>query len=568
MISVDVKKSDSLVPSLTKLSTPDKEPKLSFSDLLKGASTDVDEKIIKSGSLVLDLENTNTKPQINSPQNKETSKENLLLLLKGETAQSEESKDFLALNPKISDTLSQKDVKLLIADAKIYLRDKIMQSDGYRTADMKGLPKTLNGLITVAKKLNIDISKISVEDVKPSLSSAVVKSEKEGVKEPLSIFNTSQSSEKAKESKPLESILRLTPEKKSENAEIPKDVRVEKKTENTEIPKDVRVEKKTENAEIPKDVRVEKKSENAEFPKDVRVEKKSENAEIPKDVRVEKKVQSVEIPRDLQIDKNSTKEKINETIKLTNTQNKPEHISQQTVQVKSTKNEEPLAKVKANDTLTSLLRGEKALKESSGLTADFSVATAKVIAPTQTQNLTKEISKGLESLLTNEQSQTSDSTKIEGAGVAKTENLEIKVKESKQMIQYLSSDVKTAIEDYKSPFTRIKVQLNPQQLGEVDVTVVQRGKNLHVNIGSNNAAINTLSMNVNELRVQLNNNGINNATFNFNNTSHNNDSAAGQQQQSNQQEQQRAHKEYDYFEKEEVKEEILSSLEIVVPNYA
>ena len=143
---------------------------------------------------------------------------------------------------------------------------------------------------------------------------------------------------------------------------------------------------------------------------------------------------------------------------------------------------------------------------------------------------------------------------------------EVKLNEAKQMIKYLSSDVKTAIEDYKSPFTRVKVQLNPQKLGEVDLTIVQRGKNLHVNLSSNTAAINTLSINANELRTQLNNNGINNATLNFNNNSQSDSSNSGQEQQ--RQNEQKANEEYNYFESDENNEEILNSLEIVVPNYA
>jgi len=140
----------------------------------------------------------------------------------------------------------------------------------------------------------------------------------------------------------------------------------------------------------------------------------------------------------------------------------------------------------------------------------------------------------------------------------------VKLNEAKQMMKYLSSDVKTAIEDYKSPFTRVKIQLNPQKLGEVDLTIVQRGKNLHVNLSSNNAAINTLSMNVNELRTQLSNNGINNATFNFSNQS---DSSNSSSQQQSRQHGRQAEKEYSYFENEESNERVLSSLEIIVPQY-
>ncbi|MBD3824977.1 MAG: flagellar hook-length control protein FliK, partial [Epsilonproteobacteria bacterium] len=120
------------------------------------------------------------------------------------------------------------------------------------------------------------------------------------------------------------------------------------------------------------------------------------------------------------------------------------------------------------------------------------------------------------------------------------------------------------IEDYKPPFTKVKVQLNPRNLGEVDLTVVQRGNNVHVNLSSNNAAINTLAMNLNELRTQLSNSGINNATFHFNGSQ---DSANQQSQQQQHQQRQKASDEYSYFENEERGEELLSSLEIVVPRY-
>lgn len=136
------------------------------------------------------------------------------------------------------------------------------------------------------------------------------------------------------------------------------------------------------------------------------------------------------------------------------------------------------------------------------------------------------------------------------------------------MIKYLSQDVKQAIDDYKAPFTRVKLQLNPQKLGEVDVTIVQRGKNLHVNLSSNNAAMNTLAVNANDLKVQLQNNGIQNASLSFNNNSQGSEFTNGGQTQQQQQQKQNAHDEYSFFENEETNEEILSSLEIVVPNYA
>jgi hypothetical protein len=243
--------------------------------------------------------------------------------------------------------------------------------------------------------------------------------------------------------------------------------------------------------------------------------------------------------------------------------------TQQFVQTKlSITSENKSPKQKADETLKLLLSGEKPLKADTSLTSDFSVTSAKVIAPQDTREMTR----SLESLLKGEQTKakevkSSQSVGIESLSMQKTEPLEIKLHEAKQMIKYLSSDVKSAIDDYKSPFTRIKLQLNPQKLGEVDLTIVQRGRDLHINLSSNNAAINTLSLNAHDLKTQLSNHGINNASLNFSGNGQNDNSQAGSQQQQRHSQQQ-AQNEYNYFEKQESHEEILNSLEIVVANYA
>ncbi|MEA2100337.1 MAG: flagellar hook-length control protein FliK, partial [Campylobacterota bacterium] len=269
---------------------------------------------------------------------------------------------------------------------------------------------------------------------------------------------------------------------------------------------------------------------------------------------------TAEIPKDIRADKNIPPKIDTEISQIVKSQNRVENIIEQRVQTKQFKVEEKTQKSRATETLQSLLRGEKPS------------INPQIFTPTPSSPLstaTSETTKGLESLLHSEKSDNSTLSKLDGLSTNKVDSFEVKVNEAKQMIRYLSSDVKTAIEDYKSPFTRIKLQLNPQKLGDVEVTMVQRGSNLHVNISSNTAAINTLAMNMNELRVQLNNSGINNATINFNNTTQNSDTSSGQQQQNNQQEQQKARREYNYFDnREDTNEEILNSLEIVVPNYA
>jgi len=492
MISTDVKvESNSSSP--ISLSVAKEEPEVSFSDLLKGVKIPKKDKDIQNGLLAISFD---SKEVITKDTKITSSKEMFLSLLKGnEELVSLEAKDTLELDPKITENLSAKEIKTLVADAKKFLKNKIINSDDYKRSEIKDLPKTLKGLVDMAKKFGVDISKITIEEVKVSVK-------------PTELKEVSQK-------------------------EIPK---VEAKVEAKEVSQ----------KEIPK---VEAKILLTKTAQDIKTNDTLEDAKFNEDSKLDNK--RVEINRDLK------------STPLFKAQEKVEHTTEQLVQTKQFKIEEKTPKNKADETLKLLLRGEKPSQSNSNLTADFSVATAKVLAP----NATTEVSKSLEQLLHGEKNDSSqNNVKLDGLTTSKADSFEVKLNEAKQMIKYISQDVKTAIEDYKSPFTRIKVQLNPQKLGEVDLTVVQRGKNLHVSISSNNAAINTLAMNANELRTQLANTGINNATLNFNNSSQSEQNNS--QQQQNHQNERKADKEYNYFEGEETNEEILSSLEIVVPNYA
>ncbi|MBL1243282.1 MAG: flagellar hook-length control protein FliK [Sulfurimonas sp.] len=426
------------------------DPILSFSELLRGVSAKKDDKIIQNGALVLALDEEVSEDTKASS----TKTSSLLELLKGE--QKEASKLPLELNPETIKDLTPKEIKVLIKDAKEYLKNKIISSEGFKKIEIEALPKTLKGLAQVAQKIGIDIGKITLQEVKSSVV-------------------------------PAKPILN--------------------------------------------------------------------NPDIDSEALNKKLLKTSDI-QEKQVEVKSTP--------LFKAQNVKEITTEQLVNTKISTLEANVPKKKADETLKLLLRGETVTKADKGFTADFSVATARVLAP----QATTDISKSLESLLRGETKESMQNQKLDGLNIAKADSFEIKLNEAKQMTKYLSQDVKTAIEDYKSPFTRIKVALNPQRLGSVELTVVQRGKNLHINLSSNNAAINALALNANDLKIQLNNSGINNATLNFNNNSSSSDQGSFGQQQHNSRNGREAKEEYNYFKNEEQNEEILNSLEIVVPNYA
>jgi flagellar hook-length control protein FliK len=467
MISFDAKPEATTSSPSLKVVSKDDEKTISFSELLKGIGTKKDEKLVQNGAMVLSL--ADDKDAKKTPSG--IKNDMLVSLLKGDALVEEENLP-LELNPKLTSVMTQEELKTLIKDAKDYLKSKIINSEDFKRAEIKDLPKTLKGLAQAAKKIGIDISKITIEEVNVKETAL---SDIKGKKEFLN---------------------------KNDLKEDP-------------------------------------------FVKKISKPDKSTQITISQQLKVDNQIKDIK------------------STSLFKAQTKNFDITtEQFVNSKIVNFDKKIPKQKTDDTLQLLLRGKKTIKQDSSLTADFSVATAKVIAP----SAKTDISTNLESLLKGETNESVNSSKVDGLNVVKSDSFEVKLNEAKQMIKYLSQDVKNAMDDYKSPFTRVKVQLNPQKLGEIDLTIVQRGKNLHINISSNNSAINALSMNANELRVQLNNNGINNATLNFSNNPQGENSSNAQQQEQRGNEQ-KAHNEYGYFENEESNEEILSSLEIVVPHY-
>ena len=602
MISLDVKTDSKSTISNSSIVLPssDKESTLSFSELLKGVNNSKDDKIIQNGSLLLSLE----ADEKTSKSSKSTAKNDTLLnLLKNDATDVVKQEEPLTLNPKLTTELSSKEIKVLVSDAKEYLKSKILQSDDYKKSQIKDLPKTLKGLVEVAKKIGLDISKISVEEVRGSKESQATHVKQESLNKltikdisKLSTDVTTKNDTKESAVKTIVDALNIKEDIKAKPAvktnETSKAIDIEptkskdvseaidtkviqaKSSTDTLNPKiETKPESKLQAQQI-EEVRSTKENVSTkdivQTKEDTKPQTTLSTSNINKKSDIEVKNTPVLTKDETSVD---TKKDIPKEIKSTplfKAQTKVELTTEQIVQTKANSSvqvEVATPKQRANETLKLLLRGEKPqVSTSTNLTADFSVATAKVLAPSaQTQ-----AQQSLEKLLKGENSESKaenvTSSKTDGLTASKADSFEVKINEAKQMVKYLSSDVKTAIEDYKSPFTRIKVQLNPQKLGDVDLTVVQRGNNLHVSLSSNNAAINTLAMNVNELRTQLNNNGINNASFNFNSNSDSNNQNGSQQQQ-NRQNEQKAHEEYNYFDNGEQDEEILSSLEIVVPRY-
>ncbi|MBU0632890.1 flagellar hook-length control protein FliK [bacterium] len=491
----------------------------SFSKLLESiASTQKSGKhSIKDGPLLLHVKDEKEIPSSkltakdvkdlkNSKDVKENSKKNeLLSLLKnsGQNASDQDTKSIM-INPQLAAALDTKALKTAIKDAKSYLKDQIKNTPEYIKGDIKELPKTTKGLVALAKKSGVDVEKITLETVQ--------------------LKNKKDTDPKESLTKNIKSV------KLEDNGKI-----------KTTITKDTKITLASKNDDAAQKLEIKTTSES-----------------VLKQPQSQQQQQ-----QQLQVDETLTKTPLFKLLQTT----VPSHSTAELVNKKQVKNEKIAGK--SESALIALLHGDK------NLSKQVSSAEAKTDSTLEAKHKTH--SSVLSQLLHGDTQENKhiqqESADIQGLKSIESKgehsvhakdsesDLGVKIHEAKQMLKYLAQDIKQAIEDYKPPFTRIKVKLNPAKLGEVDLTVIQRGKNVHVNISSNSAAINTLAQNANDLKVQLNQNGMNNATLNFNSSS----DQQGQQQSG--QQRQHAKKAYEFFDNDEANEEILSSLEIVVPRY-
>lgn len=128
----------------------------------------------------------------------------------------------------------------------------------------------------------------------------------------------------------------------------------------------------------------------------------------------------------------------------------------------------------------------------------------------------------------------------------------------KESLNQFASDLREKIENYKPPIMKVELTLNPRNLGEVDVTLLTRGNNLHVNISSNSNTMTLFTQNQAEFKNALVNMGFTNLEMNFSDQQKNQ-----QQQQNNRQNNNQVFDELTG----ETSNETMASIEVIIPQY-
>lgn len=158
-----------------------------------------------------------------------------------------------------------------------------------------------------------------------------------------------------------------------------------------------------------------------------------------------------------------------------------------------------------------------------------------------------------------------ESSSIKEAGVNETvastrplkNDLFQKVAESKETLRHFSMQLSEQVKEYKPPISRIRLELNPKELGSVEVTLTTRGTSLVMNLQSNTQALQLFMQNAQEFRNALGEVGFSDVQMNFGQSGGQNPGGEGEYREGNE------NRLFSELEEDVVPENI----EITIPRY-
>lgn len=153
---------------------------------------------------------------------------------------------------------------------------------------------------------------------------------------------------------------------------------------------------------------------------------------------------------------------------------------------------------------------QRAMRESGEQSAKAAMATTELATSTTAESAASEAVQSVEPT-----SQASAPLK----DVVNSAKLNAKELNLRQVFDNFSTQLQEKISEYKPPITRFHLTLNPGNLGEVEITLINRGSNLHINFNSNNQTMQLFMQHQAEFRASLVNMGFSELSMNFNDNS-------------------------------------------------
>lgn len=125
------------------------------------------------------------------------------------------------------------------------------------------------------------------------------------------------------------------------------------------------------------------------------------------------------------------------------------------------------------------------------------------------------------------------------------------------------------VKKFKPPMRQISMELSPKELGNIELTITQRGNSLHISVVSNPQALQLFAQNHGELRQNLLNAGFEGVDLSFSSSNGQSGQSGGQNQDSEQSQKGEANSLDSLVQKSQnsTEDEILA-MEITLPRYA
>ena len=183
----------------------------------------------------------------------------------------------------------------------------------------------------------------------------------------------------------------------------------------------------------------------------------------------------------------------------TTTVNKAEEVTEENISALNTKNvkEKPENNNAADEILKADKKEEKRVNLQSLLYPEKEQDQGEQTEQNSNQNSDSELNAMVKDVISNAKAQTRNFQAV------------------RETLDNFSSNLKEQVAAYKSPFMRFNITLNPLNLGEIEITMVNRGNNLHINFSSNTQTMNLFLQNQAEFKNSLVNMGFTELEMNF-----------------------------------------------------
>uniref|UniRef100_UPI002622DD7A flagellar hook-length control protein FliK n=1 Tax=Helicobacter sp. UBA3407 TaxID=1946588 RepID=UPI002622DD7A len=398
------------------------------------------------------------------------------------------------------------------------------------TANPKVAQKESKESLNILSNLLQDKELLNKESPKDSKASPNKTDFKAENKESLNVKNSTQNLKKEEKNlKDSQNVENLTPTK--EKIESKTDFKT-KEAENLEAKNKLQ---KTEikNAQEKEKVKAKNIKESPDKPAESLQAKAQEpSKEIPKqEVGKQDFVVKNEIKQEEKV-----KEKTNQEEMLKESQN-TKVASQSKATQESLRN--PFALKEQKEVKESFLKEEKEdkrnIKNSKTTTTQSLNTLGNALKEENIKQDIKQQDIFLENLLktTEKSAQSSKETSKEAMLEVSKENTEKKAKINQEIYQastqaqvenrlsvqntflHFSDKLREALQNYRPPITRLSLELNPENLGSVELTITKRGENVSVQITSNQTALQLFMQNAQEFKNSLSNLGLNDVNLEF-----------------------------------------------------